>query len=74
MARSIQQTSDGGFVVAGQTSSPSGGDFLVMKLDSDGNIVWQKAYGGLADDLAHSIRQTIDGGFIVAGRTASGLG
>jgi uncharacterized delta-60 repeat protein len=76
-ARSIQQTSDGGYIVAGQTysSGAGGGDFWVLKLDSDGNIgtpgTWQKTYGGAGYDCANSIQQTSDGGYIVAGPTSS---
>jgi hypothetical protein len=72
-AYSIQQTSDGGFVVAGYTTSFSAGisDFWVIRLDSNGDVIWQKAYGGIYWDEAYSIQQTSDGGFIVAGSTES---
>jgi len=63
-ARSIQQTSDGGYIVAGAGS----GDFLVLKLSSDGTIEWQKTYGGSESQSAYSIQQTSDGGYIVAGK------
>jgi len=73
VAHSIQQTSDGGYIVAGETDSFGAGfaDFWVLKLDSNGEVLWQKTYGGGEDDIAHSIQQTSDGGFIVAGETAS---
>lgn len=72
-ARSIQETSDGGYVVAGSTESYGAGekDFWILKLDSDGENVWQKTYGGDQDDYAESIQQTEDGGYIVAGVTES---
>jgi len=72
-AQSIQQVSDGGYIVAGSTSSFSNGleDFAVYKLNSNGNKVWFKHYGGVFTDLGHSIQQTTDGGFIVAGDTGS---
>jgi len=72
-ARSIQQTSDGGYAVAGRTDSFGAGDrdFWVLKLDSDGNIQWQKTYGGADWDWARSIQQTSDGGYVVAGYTYS---
>jgi len=72
-ATSIQETSNGGFIVAGSTESFGTGsrDFWVLKLDSTGNVVWQKAYGGSAVDSATSIQETLDGGFIVAGYTQS---
>ena len=70
---SIQQTSDGGYIVAGGTDTfgAGGGDFLVLKLDSDGSISWQKTYGGPGEDYPLSVQQTSDGGYIVGGRTNS---
>jgi len=81
-ARSIQQTSDGGFIVAGWTHSNDGDvsgyhgyvDYWIVKLDSYGNIVWQKCLGGSGDDRAYSVQQTSDGGFIVAGYALSNSG
>jgi len=72
-ARSIQQTSDGGYIVAGNTESYTYGnnDFAIYKLNSSGNKVWFKHYGGSNSDLAFSIQQTSDGGFIVLGNTYS---
>lgn len=69
----IQQTKDGGYIVAGATSSfgKDGSDFWVLRLDSGGNIEWQKSYGGIGDDRANSIQQTADGGYIVAGASDS---
>ena len=82
IAYSIQQTSDGGFIVAGMTESNNGDvsgkhgswDYWVVKLDSSGDIVWQKCLGGSNRDGALSIQQTSDGGFIVAGMTESNDG
>jgi hypothetical protein len=81
-AFSIKQITDGGFIVAGQTASSNGNvtgnhgdeDFWVVRLDKSGNIKWQKALGGTADDGAFATQQTIDGGFIVAGEAASSNG
>ena len=72
-ARSIQQTSDGGYIVAGMTRSFGAGayDFLVLKLRPNGTVEWQKTYGGDIEDWSASIRQTSDGGYIVAGMTTS---
>ena len=72
-AYSIQQTIDGGYVVAGETRSfgTGNGDIWILKLTSDGNIEWQKTYGGSQDEKASSIQQTYDGGYIVAGFTDS---
>ncbi len=72
-AYSIQETTDGGYVVAGYTNSFGAGssDSWVLKLDSDGNVQWQKTYGGSGDEYARSIEQTTDGGYIVGGYTYS---
>lgn len=72
-ARQIALTADGGFIVAGRTSSFGSrpGDFWVFKLDSAGDVKWQKSYGQAADiETAFSIAETNDGegyGYIVAG-------
>lgn len=70
---SIQQTSDAGYVVGGWTTSFGSGnrDYWVFKLDTNGDISWEKTYGGTLLDEAHFIRQTTDGGYIVAGDTVS---
>jgi len=81
-ARSIQQTSDGGYIVAGHTESNDGDvsgnhgglDVWVVKLSSTGSLQWQKCFGGSGWDGAHSIQQTSDGGYIVAGHTESNDG
>ncbi len=72
-ALSIQQTSDGGYIVTGDTLSFGAGgyDFLVIKLDGDGAVTWAKTYGGSSYDAAYSIQQTSDGGYIVTGETLS---
>jgi hypothetical protein len=72
-AYSIQQASDGGYIVAGLTYSFGAGerDFWVLKLFSNGNVEWQRSYGGANNDTAHSIQQTTDGGYIAAGYTYS---
>jgi hypothetical protein len=72
-ASTIQQTSDGGYIVAGNTYSYSDkeGDIWVLKLDASGNVSWQKTYGGTSSDFARTIQQTSDGGYIVAGETWS---
>jgi hypothetical protein len=70
---SIQQTSDGGYIMAGTTVSPGTvyDDVWVLKLDGNGTVIWERTYGGSNNDLASSVQQTADGGFIVAGHTIS---
>jgi hypothetical protein len=69
----IQQTTDGGYIVAGETTSfkPLNSDFWILKLDTNGNIQWQKTYGGMSGEITYSVQQTMDGGYIVAGLTES---
>jgi len=73
VAYSFQQTSDGGYMVVGHTSSFGAGDFdlWVLKLDSAGDVVWQKTYGGSAGDYGWYIKRTFDSGYIVVGTTYS---
>jgi hypothetical protein len=78
-AESVQETSDGGLIIAGYTSSNDGDvtsnngsyDFWILKTNPNGLIEWQKSYGGTQDEQAYSVRQTNDGGFIVCGTTKS---
>jgi len=76
-ARSVQETSDGGYVVAGWTTSSGAGssDYMLLKVDGDGRQQWSKTYGGLYSDEAYTVQQTMDGGYMIAGSTMSyGLG
>jgi hypothetical protein len=71
-ATSVVHTTDGGFALAGYTStSLSDKDFWLIKVDSSGNTQWSKAYGARGDDIAYSVIQTADGGYALAGCTSS---
>lgn len=74
-AYSVWQTTDGEYIVAGETYSPDSGDVTgnhgsldawIVKLDTSGNLIWQKTYGGTNADSVNSIQQTTDGGFVFA--------
>jgi len=66
-AKSVKQTSDGGFIVAGWKRLYSYTDFWLVKTDASGYLEWDKTYGGSYDDEAYSAVQTVDGGYIIAG-------
>lgn len=70
---SVQQTSDGGYVVAGWTWSYSSrmSDIYIIKIDSEGNTLWTKTIGGKNEDWGFSVQQTSDDGYIIAGWTNS---
>ncbi|GAB3713817.1 hypothetical protein GCM10027592_53320 [Spirosoma flavus] len=78
-ATALTSTNDGGMVIAGYTSSTDGdvtgqhggGDFWVVKLDAQGNLLWQKTLGGTQSEVPWAIKATSDGGVVVAGYTQS---
>ncbi len=78
-SRNIKQTHDGGYIVVGNTDSTTGditnnhgkSDLWIIKLNSNGNVEWQKTYGGSSYDDGYDIIQTNDGGFAVAGHSRS---
>ncbi|TPD65403.1 T9SS type A sorting domain-containing protein [Flavobacterium microcysteis] len=79
--RSIIQTADGGFMLAGSSNSTVSGDktekrygesdYWVVKTDKFGTIEWQKVYGGEGDEQLKTMLHTSDGNYILAGNSAS---
>ena len=80
--RSIQQSPDGGYIIAGYTRSSDGDvanyyggeDAWVLKLDPNGDLEWEKNYGGQAQDRALSVQNLSTGGFVVSGWSRSSDG
>ena len=70
---SIQQTSDGGYIVAVSTAPLGGGitHIQLIKTNASGDTVWTRTYGGTGGEVGHSVRQTSDGGYILTGLTLS---
>jgi len=70
-AYTIQQTTDGGYILAGYTKSfgIQYYDACLLKIDANGDTLWTKTYGGLSSDFGNTVIQTNDGGYIMAGYT-----
>ncbi|MBK8968454.1 MAG: hypothetical protein IPM36_17675 [Lewinellaceae bacterium] len=81
--RYMQQTSDGDYILVGYSSSnisgektennKGAGDYWVVKLNTAGNIEWDKTIGGSGADEPSAIYQTLDGGYILGGGSTSGI-
>ena len=81
---SLQQTTDGGYILGGTSYSGISGDktqasrgdmdYWIVKTDANGIKQWDKTFGGDGDDGLFSLQQTIDGGYILGGYSNSGIG
>jgi PKD repeat protein len=83
----IRQTTDGGYILGGSSNSGMSGDktqnhwggggyydYWIVKIDSLGNKLWDKDFGGINNDYLYSLMQTSDGGYILGGMSLSGIG
>lgn len=72
-ASAVIETVDGGFIIAGETTSFGSGDYdvLLVKMDETGTITWKRTIGGSDCDGCQDIQQTYDGGYILVGDTGS---
>ncbi len=79
-ARDIEQTTDGGYIVLGETNSTDGDviagyggtkDIWLIKLDASGNMQWQKRYGGNGLDIGNRILINSDGNYLIAASSSS---
>jgi hypothetical protein len=71
-ANSVHQTNDGGYIVVGYIRSEiPENDIWLIKVDANGNKLWDKTFGGPENDKGYSVQQTGDGGYIVVGVTES---
>ncbi|MDD3655033.1 MAG: hypothetical protein PHO01_12815, partial [Desulfotomaculaceae bacterium] len=69
----VRQTSDGGYIVVGDTESAGAGgyDIYLARMNAAGSVLWEKTYGGTADDYGSSVWVNSDDTFIIAGETYS---
>ena len=71
--RSVQQTTDGGYIIAGYSEDIFGlrNDVWLIKTDNNGDMMWSRTFGGTGLDEGFSVQQTTDGGYIIAGFTST---
>jgi hypothetical protein len=77
----VQPLADGGFILSGRSTSEIGGnktsprygigDYWLVRVDMNGNKLWEMSLGGTADEWPYAIRQMSDGGWVVGGYSRS---
>jgi hypothetical protein len=79
----IKQTQDGGYIMVGRTASSDGDvagtnggtlDYWVVKLSTNGSVLWSRTFGGSNEDTAKKVVETADGGFLIVGEAYSSDG
>ncbi|WP_303318935.1 hypothetical protein Q4Q34_05655 [Flavivirga abyssicola] len=81
-ARSIVKSSDGNYIIVGDTrsedldisSNNGAADLWVIKISTTGNLIWEKTFGGSNFDVGRSVSKTQDNGFIISGSSRSSNG
>jgi hypothetical protein len=82
--RSVEQTSDGGYILCGSSYSSISGDksesalgqvwdYWILKTDALGNIQWDNTIGGFLSDVSNTIIQTSDEGYVLGGQSVSNI-
>jgi hypothetical protein len=69
---SVQQTTDGGFIIAGYSGAAGPGNYkniCLIKTNAEGIQTWFRSFGGHSEDIGRSVQQTNDGGYIISGYT-----
>lgn len=67
MASRVESTSDGGFIAVGGAAGTNCADIYLVKVDKDGNSIWEKYIDSGSQDNAYAVRQTADGGYVITG-------
>jgi hypothetical protein len=75
LGTSVAALPDGGFILVckawSSTNDPETDDIYLLRIKSDGHLVWRKKFGGDKRDFGYRIRRTDDGGFVTVGSTSS---
>ena len=69
---SIDQTTDGGYIMTGNTDNSNGRSLYLIKTNATGDTLWTRTYNPNIDNYGYFVRQTKDGGFIICGATSTG--